>query len=352
MKWSFLSFFVIAAFCMQTLSQNSALRILEKPMPDLPNGHGTLDAQGSVLLRVSFMANGEIGNVTPILGLPVANLTPIATDAARKIRFAPAVKDGNPINTTKLVSYSYSWNGWSIPDDNKAEAIINKVVAVMGGDRYLQAKNQVSRGRFSVLKEGIIVSFQAFYDAIIFPDRERTEFKGQGARIVQVNEGIQGWLFNADEETIKDQTPRQIESFVRGRRISLENLLRGDWRGHAELLYVGRRPSSLGKRNDIVKLTYDDGFEVEFEFAVDDAMPQKVITRRQNPDGAEIVEEERFARFIEISGIKVPMIIDRFVNGKPVSRVGYERVEFNGPIADSLFTRPENAKAAKKGMRL
>lgn len=273
------------------------------------------------------------------------------SSAADKLRFPPAFENGNAVTSRKLIRYNFDSNGWRIPDE-KAEEVIKNAVRWMGGDRFLTVKTQIGRGKFSVLKEGIIVSFRSFYDAIVFPDRERTEFKGQGARIVQVNEGGGGWIFNADDETVKDQTPRQIESFIRGRRTSLENLLRGDWRGQAELSYVGRRPASLGKRNDVVKLTYNDGFEAEFEFAADDASPQKSLTRRRNSDDEEIVEEDRFARFIEINGIKAPMIIDKFINGRPVSRVGYDKIEFNTSVPDSLFQKPENAKAAKKGMRL
>ena len=45
--------------------------------------------------------------------------------------------------------------------------------------------------------------------------------------------------------------------------------MRGGWRGEAELTYVGRRPSTIGKRNDVLRLTYKDGLAVEFEFADD-----------------------------------------------------------------------------------
>lgn len=319
----------------------------------MPHNHGTFDLQGTMRFKVVFLANGTIGSSVLIQGLPADNVTSLASDAVRKKRFAPAFENGKPIDTSGIISFTHSpWRFWSVPEENEAEVIIGKAVKWMGGDRFVKIKTQIGKGKFSVLKEGIIVSFQSFYDAIIFPDRERTEFKGQGARIVQVNEGVNGWLFNADNEEVRDQTPRQIENFIRGRRISLENLLRGDWRKEAEISYVGRRPSSLGKRNDVVKLTYNDGFEVEFEFAVDDASPQKSLTRRHDSDGNEIIEEDRYARFIEINGIKLPMIIDRFINGRPVSRVSFESIQFDRPVPASLFAKPANPKAAKKGMQL
>ena len=65
----------------------------------------------------------------------------------------------------------------TIPN-NEAEAIIDKAVQKLGGDRYLKVTSQVSRGKFSVIRDGVIVSFQSFIDVIVYPDKERTEFKG------------------------------------------------------------------------------------------------------------------------------------------------------------------------------
>jgi hypothetical protein len=58
------------------------------------------------------------------------------------------------------------------------EAILNKAVQRLGGERYLKVASQVSRGKFSVIRDGTIVSFQSFIDVIVFPDKERTEFNG------------------------------------------------------------------------------------------------------------------------------------------------------------------------------
>jgi hypothetical protein len=134
-------------------------------------------------------------------------------------------------------------------------------------------------------------------------------------------------------------------------RTSLDNLLRGHWRGDAELSYVGKRPGTLGKRNDVVMLKYEDGFVAEFEFA-DDGMPVKAIHKRTNPDGEEIVEEDRYAQFVDIGGIRSPYIIDRFTDGVHSSRINYESIEYNKRIPDSVFDKPANVKDLKKDLKL
>ena len=61
---------------------------------------------------------------------------------------------------------------------------------------------------------------------------------------------------------------KQIDDFKRGMRTSVENLLRGWWKKeNATLTYVGRREAGLARRNETVRVTYADGFGVEYKFA-------------------------------------------------------------------------------------
>lgn len=229
--------------------------------------------------------------------------------------------------------------------------IINTAVQSLGGEKYLQVKTQIGKGKFSLIREGTLISFQSFVDVIVFPDKERTDFKGQGSRSVQANSGNAGWLYDDSLDTIKVQNEAQIASFKLGIRTSLDNLLRGHWKGDAELTYIGKRPATLGKRNEVVRLTYKDGFTVEFEFAAEDGLPQKATYKRTNADGEEVKEEDRYAQFIEVGGVKTPFIVDRFTNGKQSSRINYESVDLNKTIPDSIFAKPANSKDAKKDIK-
>ena len=249
-----------------------------------------------------------------------------------------------------LTFISFS-DGQSPDSHGQAELVLQKAVKNLGGDRYLGIKSQVGRGRFSIFKDNVLVSFQTFTDIIVFPDKERTEFKGGKGRTVQVNVGSTGWVYDGEMEKVRDQSEEQIENFKQGIRTSLDNLLRGYWKGDGELSYVGKRPSTLGKRNEVIKLTYKDGFAIEFEFAADDGTPMKAIYHRTNADKEEVKEEDRYAQFVEIGGVRTPFIIDRFTNGTPSSRINYESVEFNRTIPDSWFAKPASAKDAKKEVK-
>lgn len=244
--------------------------------------------------------------------------------------------------------------------DEKAQAVLAKAIQNLGGDRYLQIKSQVGRGTFYLIHEGGVVflkqiggeaSSQKFVDVLVFPDKERTDFKSAGTRTIQANSGDTGWIYDSDLEVVKVQTPVQIANFRESIRTTIDYLLRGSWKGDADLTYAGRRPGTLGKRNDVVRLTFKDGFTVEFEFA-DDGLPQKAIHKHLNAAGEELKEEDRYAQFIDIDGIKTPFVVDRFTNGSHASRINYESVEFNKTIPESIFAKPATPKDAKKDLKL
>ena len=234
----------------------------------------------------------------------------------------------------------------------KAEAIVKKAVEKLGGEKYLNVQSQIGRGKFSGLRDGAVISFQTFLDVIAFPDKERTEFKGGGSRTIQTNFAGEGWIFDGDAEIIKIQNEQQISDFKRGIRASLDNLLRGGWRKeNAELKYAGKRQAGIGKSSDVVKVIYKDGLEVEFEFS-EDGMPTKSIYKRTNGDGEDVKEEDRYAQFIDVQGIKTPFIIDHFTGEMQTSRINYETVEFNKKISDSVFEKPASPKSLKKDLKL
>lgn len=238
-----------------------------------------------------------------------------------------------------------------VQSNEKAETVLKKAVEKLGGEKYLQVKSIIGRGRFSLLRDNVVVSFQSFTDVIVYPDKERTEFKDGSVKTVQTNTGETGWVFDGAAGTINVQNKIQLENFRRAIRVSLDNLLRGYWRGKANLTYVGKRPASLGKRNEVIKLTFEDGFAVEFEFS-DESLPSKAVYKRTNPDNEEITEEDRYAQFVDIQGIKTPYIIDHLSNNAQTSRINYESVEFNKTIPEKIFTKPDNAKDLKKDLKL
>jgi TonB family protein len=66
-----------------------------------------LGVQGTVVLQVVFQADGTIGAVKVIRGLP-HGLTENAIGAARKIKFEPAMKDGKPVSVRGSLEFTFN----------------------------------------------------------------------------------------------------------------------------------------------------------------------------------------------------------------------------------------------------
>ena len=239
-------------------------------------------------------------------------------------------------------------------NDDKAEQVIQRALQTVGGERYLQVKTAIGRGLFTEYHDGVSGIPMKFIDYVSYPDKERTEFTGGGAKIINTNFPSGGWIYDGAALTLKDQTPAQLEEFRIALRTSVENVLHGWWRSQgATLTYLGRREAGIiGRRNETVRLTYPDGFWIDYEFSADEGTPAKVhyVRKQKNRDTEEmeeIKEEDRLHKLITIDGVTSSFIIDHYRNGTQSSRIAYDTVEYNKPIADALFAKPASFKAVK-----
>ncbi len=83
------------------------VKIISKPRPGYTDSARVNNVQGTVILKVTFLASGQIGGVSVIKGLP-NGLTEQAIAAAKNIRFEPAKRGGTPYAVNKNVEYSFT----------------------------------------------------------------------------------------------------------------------------------------------------------------------------------------------------------------------------------------------------
>jgi hypothetical protein len=230
----------------------------------------------------------------------------------------------------------------------KAEQILQRAAEALGGNAYLSVRSMAARGLYTQYRDGKPEVPMSFVDYIVYPDKERTEFKGDGIKSVQANTGDSGWVFDGLTKNIRDMKAAQVADFKLSMRTSVDNLLRGLWRKEgAQIAYAGRREAGVAKRNEAVRVTYPDGFTVEFEFGAQDHLPARVSYVRKKSDTEEIKEEDRMMQYLNLNGILAPFVVDHFSTGVQQSRLNYNSIELNAQIADSLFARPATAKDVK-----
>ena len=106
-----------AAVFGQTTNQNSpgellAPKIIAKPLAKYTAAALTKKLEGEIWLRVTFLASGEIGEITDVTKknrkkFAKYGLTAEAIKVARTIRFEPARRNGEPVTVTKTVVYHF-----------------------------------------------------------------------------------------------------------------------------------------------------------------------------------------------------------------------------------------------------
>jgi TonB family protein len=88
-----------------TNSENKQLKILKTVKPERTKEAVEKKIYGKVILSVEFCANGTIGDVRILRG--VDGLDEQAIEAARKIQFVPARKNGVPVTVVSRVEFSF-----------------------------------------------------------------------------------------------------------------------------------------------------------------------------------------------------------------------------------------------------
>jgi TonB family protein len=86
---------------------NSKARVLEKPEATYTAIARRNQIAGTVVLRAVFSSAGTVTNIRVVSSLP-DGLTEQAIEAAKKIRFVPATKDGHPVSMYMELRYNFN----------------------------------------------------------------------------------------------------------------------------------------------------------------------------------------------------------------------------------------------------
>lgn len=82
-------------------------RVIDKPEPQYSEAARLAGAEGPVVLRTVFSSAGEVKEIYVMRALGYG-LTTRAINAARKIKFSPAIKDGRPVSMYIQLEYNFN----------------------------------------------------------------------------------------------------------------------------------------------------------------------------------------------------------------------------------------------------
>ena len=89
-------------------SADTAARALSTPAPRYPREAQRRGVAGTVLLRVHVRADGDAGDIDLVQGSGSRDLDRAAVDAVRRWRFAPATRNGQPVESAVQVPIAFN----------------------------------------------------------------------------------------------------------------------------------------------------------------------------------------------------------------------------------------------------
>jgi protein TonB len=89
------------------MNENLRPEITYKERPGYTQEARDNGVQGTVVLNVIFEADGTISRIRVVRGLP-DGLVERAIEATRKIKFKPAIKDGQPVSVRGNLEYKFT----------------------------------------------------------------------------------------------------------------------------------------------------------------------------------------------------------------------------------------------------
>jgi len=231
----------------------------------------------------------------------------------------------------------------------RGQELLKQAIAARGGANYLKFKTLNATGQFTPFEQGMSTVPLPFSDWIVYPDKERVEF-GKGKkkdRRIQVNVGSTGWVYDGDAETLKDQTQKQINSFLEGIEFDLDHILRVTaQQPEAQVRFYGRQEIRPGERADVVEIKFSNDKLVYLQLDRTTHLPMS-LTYDKTGDQGLVKREVRFFQYIAYDGIKFPNIVDFYSDGVQESRINYQSVKTDVAIPDDLFAKPASVKMLK-----
>lgn len=262
-----------------------------------------------------------------------------------------------------------------LPDQSaaKAKAVLQQVIAALGGQAYLNVHDTDCEGRVAQFaSSGDLSGFAPFHDMWLLPDKNRTEYpaKGQngftgflvfgdptfthGGVLVTVFDRDKGWML--DKGGVTDQPEDVVKNFVEQVKSGMNNMLRSRMNEvGVEYHYAGTDIIDL-KEAEWIEFT--DGDHRDLRLAVEKSThrPLRWVVSKRDPETRERTEiTTSYTQYLPIDGVVTPLNLTRAQNGRQVAQVYLTGCKYNSNLSSELFTRANleqrAAQVTKKGYK-
>lgn len=218
----------------------------------------------------------------------------------------------------------------------KAKKILDEMIRALGGEAYLNIRDITTEGRaysfWQGKPSGLGTIYWRFWQ---WPDKERVELTKQ-RDVIELYVGDKGYEITYKGTAMQD--PKQLESYLRLRSHSIENVVRV-WlpAPGSMIIYSG---TAIVERNLADEVTVLNASNDSVTIAVDpfSHLPTRLTFSYRDPnDRMKDDEAEIFSNYRLVQGINTPYATVRMQNGEMRSQRFLTSVTYNTGLAPTLF---------------
>ena len=229
----------------------------------------------------------------------------------------------------------------SIPVDQenarKAKTVIDQGIQALGGNAYLNWKEQTQEGRAYSFHHGEANSLGTiFWRFRKYPDKERVELTKK-RDIIEIFNGDKG--YEITYKGIRDMDPKdELTPYQRRHHYALDIVLR-EWLSQPGIafFYEGQTVAAQ-KETDQVTIMNAKNEAVTLNFDINTHLPvRKSFSWRDPTDQQRNIEEEIFDNYRLIQGIMTPFDITRTFNGEMAAQSFLTSAAYNQGVTDGMF---------------
>jgi hypothetical protein len=229
----------------------------------------------------------------------------------------------------------------------QARKALDAMVQAMGGDAWLNMKNQVRQGHIAAFFQGNPnPGTTKFWEFHAWPDHDRTEFT-EHRDVVQFYLGREGW-----EVTYRGKKPLpadQVEDYLRRRDHSVEIAVKVWMKDpNTILMYEGQKLSGrhlaeqvtlISAQNEAITIRMDSQTHLPLSRSFQWRDP---VYKDKNTD------TEEYDGYHDVNGIPTPYTITRLKNDDMVRQLFIDKVSFNQDLPADFWSVDAAERRIKK----
>lgn len=238
--------------------------------------------------------------------------------------------------------------GDALTNQQKARAVLDRMIKAMGGPAYLNVQDFHSEGRYGRYHNEVMIATNTFYRYWKWPDSERYEVTPERDIVYLYSPGkVIEITYKGGRELDPDKDENIRQALVR-RRFTMEKVLRG-WLNAPGTILLDEGPT-LAENQMAEKITIinADNDAASILVSSDTHLPVQKIFSNRDPKSRERDEEvETYGSWRVIDGVNTPCSTQTKHNGTLVRSEAITAASYNTHPPDEYFT-PKLINHAKK----